>query len=39
MERMKIGGKMAEDMRSRKPMLTAVQLVEHLKSRGVTFEL
>ena len=30
---------MAEDMRSRKPMLTAVQLVEHLKSRGVTFEL
>lgn len=39
MERMKIGGKMAEDMRSRKPMLTAVQLAEHLKFRGVTFEL
>lgn len=30
---------MAEDMRTRKPMLMAEQLVEHLKSRGVSFEL
>ena len=39
MDGAKIGGKMAEDMRARKPMLAAEQLVEHLKSRGVTFEL
>lgn len=30
---------MAGDMRTRKPMLTAAQLVEQLKSRGVMFEL
>ncbi len=34
MERMK----MAEDMTARKPILTATQQVEHLKSKGVTFE-
>ena len=36
---MKIGGKMPDGMRARKPMLTAKQQVEHLKSRGVRFEL
>lgn len=36
---MTIGGKMTEGARARKPMLAAAQLVEHLKSRGVKFEL
>lgn len=39
MNRVEIGEEMAEGMGARKPMLAAVQLVEHLKSRGVAFNL